>query len=163
SILFKRPFWRSCINESYFMIDAFGGCCVYDESSRNSCESFGVLGWLLGGQAALELSACPDDELIRRGLAEVPAPLKQARGYFVEGRVHRWVGAVNGLPGGCPARSMDTRHVPEPRQHPNLFIVGDYLFDSTLNGVLDSADFVATWLAEDMECKQRQPIQSMEL
>jgi hypothetical protein len=32
-------------------------------------------------------------------------------------------------------------------EHPNLFLVGDYLFDSTLNGVLDSADYVAAWLA----------------
>jgi hypothetical protein len=30
---------------------------------------------------------------------------------------------------------------------PDLFVVGDYLFDSTLNGVLDSADYVASWLA----------------
>ena len=32
-------------------------------------------------------------------------------------------------------------------EHPNLFVVGDYLFDSTLNGVLDSADHVTGWLA----------------
>jgi hypothetical protein len=30
-------------------------------------------------------------------------------------------------------------------------VVGDYLFDSTLNGVLDSADYVAEWLTADME------------
>jgi hypothetical protein len=28
-------------------------------------------------------------------------------------------------------------------------VVGDYLFDSTLNGVLDSADTVAEWLVEE--------------
>jgi hypothetical protein len=30
-------------------------------------------------------------------------------------------------------------------------VVGDYLFDSTLNGVLDSASYVAEWLAEVIE------------
>src|SRR5262249_58891522 len=34
------------------------------------------------------------------------------------------------------------RHLPDPDQHPGLFLVGDYLFDSTINGVYDSADFV---------------------
>ncbi len=31
-----------------------------------------------------------------------------------------------------------------------LFLVGDYMFDSTLNGVLDSAEYVAAWLAAQM-------------
>ena len=30
-----------------------------------------------------------------------------------------------------------------PDEHPGMFVVGDYLFDSTLNGVLDSADIVS--------------------
>ena len=50
SILFERPFWRDQIRQSYFMLDAFGGCCVYDESSRNGAGSHAVLGWLLGGK-----------------------------------------------------------------------------------------------------------------
>jgi monoamine oxidase len=153
SILFERPFWRGRINESYFMVDAFGGCCLYDESSRNGCDSHGVLGWLLGGDAALDLSALRDDELIRRMLDSLPKPLQHGRELFVEGKVHRWTSAVNGLPGGCPARDMDARHQPEPRRHPNLFVVGDYLFDSTLNGVLDSADYVANGLAQEFEAK----------
>jgi hypothetical protein len=45
---------------------------------------------------------------------------------------------------------MESRHIPE-RAMPNLFVVGDYLFDSTLNGVLDSADFVAECLTEEIE------------
>lgn len=45
---------------------------------------------------------------------------------------------------------MESRHIPEPA-HPNLFAVGDYLFDSTINGVLDSADFVAECLTEAIE------------
>jgi hypothetical protein len=60
------------------------------------------------------------------------------------------VGSVNGLPGGRPAREPDSRHLPEPTEHPWLFAVGDYLFDSTLNGVLDSADVVAEWIVEEI-------------
>ncbi len=52
SVLFDQPFWREQVAESYFMLDAFGGCCVYDESSRNG-GTCGVLGWLLAGNAAL--------------------------------------------------------------------------------------------------------------
>jgi SAM-dependent methyltransferase len=47
---------------------------------------------------------------------------------------------VNALPGGMPARDVMTNHRPDPKQHPGLVVVGDYLFDSTLNGLLDSSD-----------------------
>ena len=55
SILFERPFWRGVLNESFLMLEAFGGCCLYDESSRTADARHGVLGWLMGGQAAVEL------------------------------------------------------------------------------------------------------------
>ncbi len=155
SILFQRPFWRKHVNESWFMLDAFGGCCVYDESSRNGDDDHGVLGWLLGGEPAQSLSSLPDDELIRMMLESLPPSLQQGNKLFLEGRVHRWVREVNGLPAGYPPRNMDARHVPEPTQHPNLLVVGDYLFDSTLNGVLDSADFAAEWLAGEMTQQPR--------
>ena len=32
SILFDRPFWRHLMTGSWTMLDAFGGCCVYDET-----------------------------------------------------------------------------------------------------------------------------------
>jgi hypothetical protein len=32
-----------------------------------------------------------------------------------------------------------------------LFVVGDYLFDSTVNGVLDSAELVADCIVEEIE------------
>jgi monoamine oxidase len=150
TILFQRPFWRKSVNESWFMLDAYGGCCVYDESSRNGDDEHGVLGWLLGGEPAQALSRLSDDELIRMMLESLPPSLQQGSKLFVEGRVHRWERAVNGLPAGYPPQRMDIRHVPEPTQHSNLLVVGDYLFDSTLNGVLDSADFVAEWLAGEM-------------
>jgi monoamine oxidase len=150
SLLFEKPFWREQINESYFMLDAFGGCCVYDESSRNGCGPYGVLGWLLAGEAALTMSNFEDDLLIEQVLDSLPRCLRPGRLGFLEGRVHRWVGTVNGLPGGRPAREPDSRHLPEPVEHPWLFVVGDYLFDSTINGVLDSADVVAEWIVEEI-------------
>ena len=150
SVLFDRPFWRDRIAESYFMLDAFGGCCVYDESSRNSDHEFGVLGWLLGGEAALTMSNLDDGTLIDQVLDSLPRCLRPGRQGLLEGRVHRWVGSVNGLPGGRPARDPDARHQPEPEEHPGLFVVGDYLFDSTINGLLDSADVVAEWILEEI-------------
>jgi monoamine oxidase len=150
SILFQTPFWREQIAESYFMLDAFGGCCVYDESERNGDATYGVLGWLLSGEAALSMSNFDDAVLIERMLESLPRCLRHGREQFLEGRVHRWVGTVNGLPAGLPAREPDSRHQPEPTQHPWLFVVGDYLFDSTLNGVLDSADVAVEWILEEV-------------
>lgn len=150
SVLFDHPFWRDQISDSYFMSDAFGGCCVYDESSRNGSESHGVLGWLLAGDAALTMSNLDDETLVTRVLDSLPSSLRHGKEAFVEARVHRWLGAVNGLPGGAVQRDPDARHVPDPDHHPQLFVVGDYLFDSTINGVLDSADTVAEWIVEEM-------------
>jgi protoporphyrinogen oxidase len=150
SVLFREIFWESVLQDSYLMLDAFGGCCLYDESSRNGCKSAGVLGWLLAGDAAMIASNHTDEQLIRRVLDSLPSFLRRGRELFVEGKVHRWVGSVNGLPGGSPVMSMESRHIPE-RAQPNLFTVGDYLFDSTINGVLDSADYVAECLSEAIE------------
>jgi monoamine oxidase len=150
SVLFEKPFWRDRIAGSYFMLDAFGGCCVYDESFRNGGSEYGVLGWLLAGEAALTMSNFEDADLIERVLDSLPASLRHGRALFREGRVHRWVGTVNGLPGGRPMKDPDVRHMPEPADRPWLFVVGDYLFDSTLNGVMDSADVVAEWIIEEI-------------
>ncbi|MFO0885006.1 MAG: FAD-dependent oxidoreductase [Pirellulales bacterium] len=150
TLLFEKPFWRERVNDSYFMLDQFGGCCLYDESSREPEVSYGVLGWLLGGEPAESMSTKTDDELIQSALDSLPAPLKDGRKYFLEGRVHRWLSAVNAMPGGITPRSMDLRHQPEPHEHKNLYVVGDYLFDSTLNGVFDSAEYVAEWLSARM-------------
>lgn len=146
TVLFERAFWRDLIHDSWCMLDRFGGCCLYDESSRVPESEQGILGWLLGGAAALEMSGLPDEVLTDRVLDSLPQSMAFGRKYFLESRVHRWVGAVSALPGGVTPRSLDRRHQPEPIGHPNLFLTGDYLFDSTLNGVLDSADYVANWI-----------------
>ncbi len=141
SALFRTPFWRPRVEGSYFMSDAFNGCCIYDESPATG--AYGVLGWLLAGEAATTLANAPDDEVIRTVLARFPTVLGDPTPHLLEARVHRWVGAVNALPGGRPMQHPDARHRPEPVDHPLLFTVGDYLFDSTLNGALDSAELVA--------------------
>ncbi|MEH1847475.1 MAG: FAD-dependent oxidoreductase [Nostoc sp.] len=140
SILFQKPFWRKLITDSYFQLDAFGGCCVYDESSRYDAGTYGVLSWLLGGSNAVIMSNYEDQVLIRKVLETLPKSLMEGRDLFIEGHVHRWLGTVSAQPGGHPIKGSKARHLPEPQEHPGLFVVGDYLFDSTINGVLDSAD-----------------------
>jgi monoamine oxidase len=159
SVLFDSPFWRHRINDSYFMLDAFGGCCVYDESSRLNSGTAGVLGWLLAGEAAETMSNYDDETLIGLVLDSLPAELGDPRAMYREARIHRWLGAVNGLPGGRKALEPLSRHRPEPTQHPRLFVVGDYLFDSTINGVLDSAELVAD-LIEDEVIGNNMPLPS---
>ena len=148
--LFNEPFWRGRIDGGYLMLDAFGGCCLYDESAREPEPRHGVLGWLLGGAAAEEWAARDDDALVAAMLDSLPAWLGDARPHLLEARVHRWTGAVSALPGGWRSPGIDRRHQPDPAGHPHLLIVGDYLYDSTLNGVLDSAEHVAGWLAAEL-------------
>lgn len=147
TILFDQPFWRGRLTDSFWMLDHFGGCCLYDESSREPESRYGVLGWLLSGSAAEEFNAKDDEQLIELALDSLPTFLPDGRQHFLEGQVYRWLGAVNAMPGGLVPRSHDQRHQPEPQKHPELFMVGDYMFDSTLNGVLDSANYVAAWIA----------------
>jgi len=147
TILFKKPFWRGLITGSWFMLDAFGGCCVYDESARHEAGGYGVLGWLVAGADALSLINLDDRMLVTHAIGSLPDELyEEAREHFIEGKVHRWAAAVNALPGGLPARETRSSHLPEAREHPGIFIVGDYLFDSTLNGVFDSANFATDLL-----------------
>jgi monoamine oxidase len=150
SLLFDRPFWRDEMPDSYFMLDAFGGCCVYDESARAEGSTHGVLGWLLAGDAALNFSNSNDATLIATVLDALPGFMRHGRKHYLEGRVHRWVGSVNGLPGGVPARDPAARHQPEPLAHSRVLVVGDYLFDSTLNGVLDSADVAVDLILDEI-------------
>jgi len=140
SILFDEPFWGEKIPGAWFMSEAFGGCCVYNEGARHDVGKHGVLNWLIAGSDALAFANLSDQELIEAALKSLPASLGNAREHFMEGKTFRWLSSVNALPGGMPARDVMTNHRPEPKQHPGLVVVGDYLFDSTLNGLLDSSD-----------------------
>jgi SAM-dependent methyltransferase len=140
SILFDEPFWGEKIPGAWFMSEAFGGCCVYNEGARHDVGRNGVLNWLIAGSDALAYVNLTDQQLIDAALKSLPASLGNARAHFVEGKIHRWLSSVNAIPGGLPVRDVATNHRPEPKEHPGLILVGDYLFDSTLNGLLDSSD-----------------------
>lgn len=142
SVLFDRPFWREWFDGSWLMLDAFGGCCVYDEPGGSGAASaHGVLGWLLAGSDALSAADVDDDALVARAIGSLPGELQPlARQHALDARVHRWVGALSGRPGGFPLRDARVAHQPEPIEHERIVMVGDYLFDSTLNGVLRSAE-----------------------
>ncbi len=148
TIAFEKPFWGEWVKGSYFILDAFGGCCVYDESSRDPGNKYGVLSWLIAGEAAATFANFDKSQLVTEVLNSLPGPLQQGRNLILEAKVHSWINSVNGLPMGYPAREPASRHLPEPIDHPNLFLVGDYLFDSTLNGVLDSAETAVDCIAE---------------
>jgi monoamine oxidase/SAM-dependent methyltransferase len=156
--LFRTPFWRQAVQGSYFIHDAFGGTCVYDEGTRHDAGEHGVLSWLLGGTDALAMSALDDETLVRRVIDSLPAviaPPGTAREQLLEGRVHRFIGMVNGRPAGSPIEGSRRRHRPDPAGHAGLFFVGDYLFDATTNGALDSADITSSLLLEHMRIPAR--------
>ncbi|MDB5533605.1 MAG: methyltransferase protein [Hyphomicrobiales bacterium] len=139
--LFKEPFWRSKVKGSYFMQDVFGGTCLYDETSRHPGRKYGSLGWLIAGTEAMAMANLDDETIIKRVIDTLPKPLAHGRDMMIEGHVQRWVGTVNAVPGGNPGHDLMQRHRPEPEDHPGLFTIGDYIFDSTVNAVYDSADF----------------------
>jgi monoamine oxidase/SAM-dependent methyltransferase len=142
--LFRTPFWADALDGAWFMSEAFGGCCVYDEGARHDAKGHGVLNWLVAGSDVLAWGNLTPDELIGQAIASLPDDLReQARAQLIEVRVHHHLASVNALPGGMPVRDPKRNHVPEPVEHPGLFVTGDYLFDSTLNGLLDSADFAS--------------------
>jgi len=140
SILFDSPFWGDQVPGSWWMSEAFGGCCVYVEGTRHDVGRNGVLNWLIAGSDALAFANLSDEELIDAAIKSLPRSFGDARSHFVEGKTHRWLSSVNCIPGGLPVRDVMTNHRPEPLEHSGLVVVGDYLFDSTLNGLLDSSD-----------------------
>lgn len=150
SVLFDSPFWGDKIPGAWFMSEAFGGCCVYVEGARHDVGRHGVLNWLIAGADALAYVGLSDDQLIDVALKTLPASLGDAREHFVEGKIHRWLSSVNAIPGGLPVRDVLTNHRPEPVEHSGLVLVGDYLFDSTLNGLLDSSDAATDIILTEM-------------
>lgn len=140
ALLFDEPFWGEKIPGAWWMSEAFGGCCVYVEGVRHDVGRHGVLNFLIAGSDALAYVNLHDEQLVDAAIKSLPVSLGDARAHFMEGKVHRWLSSVNAIPGGLPVRDVLTNHQPEPKEHAGLVVVGDYLFDSTLNGLLDSSD-----------------------
>lgn len=143
TLLFREPFWREVFDESYFVTDAFGGVCVYDESSRFDAKGYGVLSFLLGGRPAFRWHLWCDAVIVRAALKALPPQVARGRSSFVEGRVNRWIRGVSRRPGGRHLKGVWERHLPAPATHPGLLAAGDYHFDSTINGALDSSRMAA--------------------
>jgi protoporphyrinogen oxidase/SAM-dependent methyltransferase len=159
SILFDTPFWGDKISGAWFMSEAFGGCCVYNEGARHDVGKHGVLNWLIPGSDALAFANLSDQELIDAALKSLPASLGDAHAHCMEGKIHRWLSSVNAIPGGLPVRDVMTNHRPEPKEHPGVVVVGDYLFDSTLNGLLDSSDAATDIILTEMMRLRRERAQ----
>jgi hypothetical protein len=81
-----------------------------------------------------------DERIEQVCLDALPLQLAEGRELLVDRRIHRWMASVNAVPSGWPVRRCAENHRPDPEGLPGIIIVGDYLFDSTLNGVMDSAD-----------------------
>jgi protoporphyrinogen oxidase len=139
TLLFREKFWHPQIPHSYFVLDNLGGCSVYDEGSRHESGPSGALSLLLAGANALTLGNFSDADLVEQALSALPWPVAQMRPLLIDSRVHRWIGTVNSLPAGRPIRGMRRRHLLSKSGFEGLVMVGDYLFDSTLNGVLASS------------------------
>jgi monoamine oxidase/SAM-dependent methyltransferase len=155
TLLFERPLWRDHVSGNWFMIDGFEGCCVYDESSRHEFGANGALSFLIAGNAALSLANMTDERIEQLCLDALPPEMQYGRASLIDRRIHRWMATVNAVPGGVPQRNRLDNHQPDPARLPGLLTVGDYMFDATLNGVLDSADTVTDLILSDVIFRRR--------
>ena len=143
SLLFRRNWWEQHkIPGDFWMMDIFGGCCCYNESFRWRSTRGHVLSFLLGGQDALLQCAANESEecIVSRLVDSLPSWMREdAKSELVEAQVDRYAGSLNAQPGGWPAKNLKEEHVPDPEENPGVFLIGDFLFDSTLNACLISA------------------------
>ncbi|MBL8705362.1 MAG: FAD-dependent oxidoreductase [Rhodospirillales bacterium] len=150
TFLFRRPFWRDKISTDWWMLDAFDGCCVYDEGTRYDYGAYGLLAFLIAGNPALELTNDSDELIEQRCLEALPPELAHGKELLLDRRINRWVGSVSAIPGGLPVRPRSVNHRPDPVHTPRFVLVGDYLFDATLNGVMDSAEVAGDIILADV-------------
>ncbi len=151
TLLFRRRFWDDRFPEDYFVSDAFDGVTVYDQSPTREADAHGVQSWLLGGEAAAQWARRRDTEVVDAVRAAMPDALSDAERHFLTGVVDRWEGprGVSALPGGVPLQGLETRHCPD-RRWPQLILVGDYLYDSTICGALDAVLWAVTRIGQRM-------------
>ena len=150
TLLFERPFWREHIDTDWWYLDAFDGCCAYDESARHDHKGWGVLAFLIAGNAALALANLPDERIEQMCLDALPPALAEGKDLIVDRRIHRWMASVSALPGGLRVRHRDVNHRIDAERLPGVVMVGDYIFDATLNGAFDSADVATDILVSEI-------------
>ena len=155
TLLFERPFWHEHLQSAWWMVDSFDGCAVYDEGARHDLGGWGALGFLIGGNAALGLANMSDEYIEQLCLDALPPCLEHGRQLLIDSRVHRWMASVNAIPGGFPIRPRLQNHQPDAARLPGVLVVGDYMFDATLNGVLDSADVATDVILADILARRR--------
>ena len=155
TFLFKRPFWRDSISADWWMMDAFDGVCVYDEGTRYDYGGYGLLAFLIAGNAALKLANVADARIEQMCMDSLPEELAHGKGLLLDRRVHRWVASVSAIPGGRPVRPRGINHRPDPVGAPGLVMVGDYMFDATINGVMDSAEVATDIVLADVVRRRR--------
>lgn len=157
SMLFDEKWWEHLkMPGEFWMMDMLNGCCCYDESTRwgikETANDMGhILSFLVaGGDALLMCASGQDDEcIVEYVLQSLPEIMRQdAEDHLVEAQVDRYVGSINAQPGGWPAEELRGEHIPEPDEHPGVFLVGDYFFDSTLNAALMSSNIAVELLLE---------------
>jgi monoamine oxidase len=152
SFLFRSAWWKHLgMPGDYFILDCFNGCAVYDESTRWRSVTGHVLSFLLAGQDALLMCSAnqSDAQIAECVLDRLPDCMKHmAKAEMVEARVERYAGSINAQPGGYPAEEVVGEHQPEEKNHPGVFLVGDYFFDSTLNAALISAGVAVDLLVD---------------
>jgi hypothetical protein len=160
SMLFKDRWWSTLkIPGDYFMLDVGGGCCVYDESHRWKSRQGHVLSFLLAGEEALNLCSHnqTQEEIVDWLVESLPDFLRSpVAEHLVEAQVDCYAGSINAQPGGWPAEELEGEHQPEPKEHPGLFVCGDYLFDSTLNAAFMSANVTVDLLLEHFGVEARE-------
>jgi hypothetical protein len=143
SMNFRENWWAQMgMPGEFWMQDLGGGCCFYDEDKRWGCGPGHCLSVLLaGGSALIQCSGNDTDtEIVERLVESLPDFQRAgAQETLAEAQVDRFIGSVNAQPGGWPVGELRGEHQPEAEGHPGLFVVGDYLFDSTLNAALVSA------------------------
>ncbi len=159
TVLFREAFLHYGIPETYFQLDQFGGCTVYDEGMRwvtdgteeakSGLQGRSVLSWLLAGQDAERRMGVADTELVREALDSLPGRLgTAARALFVEGRVHRWPSVICLRPGTMSDRNRFESQVVASGNRPGVVLVGDYFVDSTINGALEAGRNAVKILAD---------------
>jgi monoamine oxidase len=148
---FRSMWWQDMgMPGEFWMMDVMNGMCVYDESTRWRSTRGHVLSFLIAGQDALLMCSHnqSDECIVRYVLDSMPADMAaKAAGEFVEAQVDRYLGSLNAQPGSWPVEELEGEHQP-CEDCPGVFLVGDYFFDSTLNGALISANTASRLLVK---------------